>query len=248
MCINQHTFGHHPYTNIDGADPDINTGAALEPEVLRIKKQQSWFARYLNQHIYMPFFYALISHKMRIQDWTVFFGKNEVVRLNPPTPKDWGYFLLGKVSFFALHVLIPMQFVSLPKALELWWTAEASGSLYIVLLFLASHVVGEVEWPLPDKDKKMSQNWTELQIRATSDYATDSWITTFMTGALNHQTAHHLFPGVNQFHYPAITPIIRRTCEEFNVPYHYQPNMFKAVGAHFNHLYTMGRTPKDHSN
>ena len=24
--MHQHTLGHHPYTNIDGADPDIRTG------------------------------------------------------------------------------------------------------------------------------------------------------------------------------------------------------------------------------
>ena len=27
--IHQHTFGHHPYTNIDGADPDVVTGEAV---------------------------------------------------------------------------------------------------------------------------------------------------------------------------------------------------------------------------
>ena len=29
VWINQHTFGHHPYTNIDGSDPDINTSAVV---------------------------------------------------------------------------------------------------------------------------------------------------------------------------------------------------------------------------
>ena len=41
-------------------------------------------------------------------------------------------------------------------------------------------------------------------------------------GALNHQTAHHLFPGVLQYYYPQITPIIQAACKEFNVPYHYK--------------------------
>ena len=43
-----------------------------------------------------------------------------------------------------------------------------------------------------------------------------------LSGALNHQTAHHLFPGVLQYYYPQITPIIQAACKEFNVPYHYK--------------------------
>ena len=35
----------------------------------------------------------------------------------------------------------------------------------------------------------------ELQVRTTQDYCTDSWIWYFLSGGLNHQTAHHLFPG-----------------------------------------------------
>ncbi len=29
VWIHQHTMGHHPYTNIDGADPDIVTAAQV---------------------------------------------------------------------------------------------------------------------------------------------------------------------------------------------------------------------------
>ena len=39
-------------------------------------------------------------------------------------------------------------------------------------------------------------NRAELQVAATQDYCTDSWFWTLLTGALNHQTAHHLFPGI----------------------------------------------------
>ncbi len=35
----------------------------------------------------------------------------------------------------------------------------------------------------------------EMQVRTTRDYCTDSWLWYFLSGGLNHQTAHHLFPG-----------------------------------------------------
>ncbi len=36
----------------------------------------------------------------------------------------------------------------------------------------------------------------EMQVRTARDYCTDSWLWYFLSGGLNHQTAHHLFPGM----------------------------------------------------
>ena len=59
----------------------------------------------------------------------------------------------------------------------------------------------------------------EFQCATTKDFATDSWFWTVFTGVLNHQTVHHLFPGIIQSHYPKIRPIIAETCKEFGVRY-----------------------------
>jgi fatty acid desaturase len=59
-------------------------------------------------------------------------------------------------------------------------------------------------------------------VDTTQDYAHDSWFWNVFSGALNHQTTHHIFPGVNQYYYPQISPIIQKTAKEFNVPYHYK--------------------------
>ena len=75
--MHQHTLGHHPYTNIDGADPDIRTSdrvsmhystldgniynnCALQ-DVRRIKWRQKWLPRYFYQHIYVPMLYCVVS-------------------------------------------------------------------------------------------------------------------------------------------------------------------------------------------
>ena len=34
-----------------------------------------------------------------------------------------------------------------------------------------------------------------MQVAVTRDYSTDSWFFSVITGAMNFQTAHHLFPG-----------------------------------------------------
>ena len=58
-------------------------------------------------------------------------------------------------------------------------------SYYLALSFQSSHVVGEVAWPVPDKNNQIHRDWSEMQVDTTVDYATDSWATTFFTGTGN---------------------------------------------------------------
>jgi len=62
----------------------------------------------------------------------------------------------------------------------------------------------------------------------------------FLCGALNYQTEHHLFPGVSQYHYPAIAPIVRDVCKKYGHPYIYVPSMWEALKLHVVYLKQMG--------
>ncbi len=83
-----------------------------------------------------------------------------------------------------------------------------------------------------------------MQVATTQDYATNSWFWTVFTGALNHQTTHHLFPGIIQSHYPKITPILAQTCKEFGLPYHCKNSFKEALGCHIGHLKNLGQNSK----
>lgn len=64
-----------------------------------------------------------------------------------------------------------------------------------------------------------------------------------LTGALNHQVAHHLFPYVLQSYYPLITPIIQETCAEFGIKYNCEANLFQVIRNHIKYLFEMGQEP-----
>ena len=81
----------------------------------------------------------------------------------------------------------------------------------------------------------------EMQVATTQDYATNSWFWTVITGALNHQTTHHLFPGVNQSHYFRITPIVAQTCMEYGIKYHCADSTIEGLGSHIRHLKKLGQ-------
>ncbi|CAG8615962.1 4596_t:CDS:10 [Cetraspora pellucida] len=237
----KHAFGHHIYTNIAGCDPDLVTN---DPDIRRIKPSQRWYSRYVNQHLFVPILYGFLAIKVRIQDIPIlyFVGSNDKIRINPITTWHTCVFWSGKV-FFVLHrIIIPLMIsFSAWKVFLLFAIADAVSSYWLALTFQANHVVGEVEWPLPDKDGLIQKDWAEMQIITTQDYAHDSRFITSIVGSLNYQAVHHVFPQVSQHHYHMIGPIVKETCREFG------NTLWEAIGSHIRHLRFLGLKPEDHS-
>ena len=42
-------------------------------------------------------------------------------------------------------------------------------------------------------------------------------------------------------HYPAISRIVRETCEKYGIPYHAHPTLFSALHSHFATLRRLGQ-------
>lgn len=242
---NQHTFGHHTYTNIDGSDPDIYTAQKV-PDVRRIKPLQSWFPGHRIQHLYMPIVYPLLAFKMKLEDFHTFYVmKKATIRFNPLTTSQLAMFLGEKLVHVSMRLIIPYFFVPFTTLLLLNLVADVVTGMWQAVISQLTHINHKVEWPQPDPvDNKYDIHWAEMQIATTVDFATDSWFWSMITGTVNHQVAHHLFPGVLQTHYPKITPIVRQTCAEFGIKYNSLPTIWDALSQHFSYLNVMGLNPK----
>ncbi|XP_011404460.2 PREDICTED: acyl-lipid (8-3)-desaturase-like [Amphimedon queenslandica] len=239
----QHIYGHHKFTNVEGSDPDIVTTKNVH-SIWRIKKQQPWISRYLYQHIYMPFVFSLLTIKIKLQDFhTMYILKKGPVRMNPPTPMIWAEFFFVKTFHVFMLYYVPLYYMTWSRMLLLNLIYELSFGFYLAFLTQITHVNTKVIWPDPDEAKKVytHKTWAELQVLTTTDYATDGWLWTIMSGSLNHQIAHHLFPGVIQSHYRHITPIVRQTCKDFGIQYNYEEGLSGTVYSHFKYLLNMGR-------
>jgi fatty acid desaturase len=247
VWIYQHTLGHHPYTNVDHADPDIVTAANELPDLRRIKETQTWLPRYFYQHFYMPLLYGLLAVKTRIQEFYILFlfRKNGTIRVNRLSAMQWFLYFGGKIFFYTYRIVIPLL-AGMPvwQLLSITVACDMFSSYYLALIFQVSHVNSNVKWPLPDENNVVHADWWKLQILTTQDYSTDSWFVTFMTGALNHQTAHHVFPGIAQCYLPIVTPIVKKTCEDFGVQYNYCGTLWDALSSHVGHLKRLGSIDK----
>ena len=105
-----------------------------------------------------------------------------------------------------------------------------------------SHVSPQLAFPeLPAEGGPLKEEWAVQQCESTVDYGRGAWLMTFLCGALNYQSVHHLFPGVSQYHYPAIAPIVQRVCKQHKVKYNLlEGGFWEAFKLHYQHLVTYG--------
>ena len=80
----------------------------------------------------------------------------------------------------------------------------------------------------------------KLQVMSAVDYCTDSWFWFILSGGINHQTSHHLFPEMAQGHYLWVTPLLKETCQEFGVQYNCMTSFREAWETHIEFLKNMG--------
>jgi acyl-lipid (8-3)-desaturase len=239
--LHQHLLGHHPFTSIEELDPDIVTA---DPDARRIKPSQRWLPLYKWQHIYMPLLYGLLAPKFRVNDVTIVMSSraNGAIRMNAPDAWHWFNFVAGKLFFFVWRFALPAASIGVFNAWLLCFVADLAISYYLALVFQPNHVVNEAMMLSVDKaTNTIDMDWAEMQVRTTIDYGLDSRLTHFLTGGLNFQVVHHLFPGVCQLHYADIYPIVMDTCQEYNIPYASVPTYWDALKCHFRYLYDMGQ-------
>jgi fatty acid desaturase (delta-4 desaturase) len=96
-------------------------------------------------------------------------------------------------------------------------------SLTLGLLFALSH-----NFEHSDRDPTYSTRkndepvcWFKSQVETSSTYG--SFISGYLTGGLNFQVEHHLFPRMSSAWYPYIAPTVREICKKHGVKYAYYP-------------------------
>jgi len=92
--------------------------------------------------------------------------------------------------------------------------------------------------------RKNDEDWGVHQVLSSHNYATDSLLALHLSGGLNLQIEHHLFPPVHYHHYPALSKIVRETCKEFGIPYVTSDSFLDALRRHNDLMKKMGSADK----
>ena len=163
-----------------------------------------------------------------------------------PNPwRQWTVLVATKILYATIWIVIPMIFF--PMA---WWqiligfvVMHYTAGLILSLVFQLAHVIEDTTMPLPDESGTMKNTWAIHQLFTTVNFSTRNRIINWFTGGLNHQVEHHIFPNISHIHYTRIASIVKKTAQEFNLPYHEYRTTRAAIAAHFRHLKLMGMKP-----
>ncbi|MFN5335569.1 MAG: fatty acid desaturase family protein [Bacteroidota bacterium] len=235
----KHNIIHHAYTNIDGVDDDID----IQPW-MRMSTTQKKYGFHKYQHRYFWVLYALLYiFWIFILDYSKYFKKKiGEMPLKKMHINDHVVFWLFKALHLFVFVGLPIYQVGFLPWLIGFLSATIFAGLVLSIVFQLAHTVEHTHFPMPSEDDgKMSDEWAVHQLKTTANFATNNKLISFLVGGLNFQVEHHLFPKISHVHYPAISKIIRSTCEEFNVPYIEYPKMREALRSHVLYLKEIGR-------
>ena len=242
----QHNTLHHGYTNIEGHDEDI-----APIGVLRFSPHQPYKTIYRYQYLYAWFFYSLMTISwITMNDFKRLIRYNKMGATFTREKRFSTHFtdlVLSKILYYSIFLLVPI--LVLPVAWY-WVVAgfivmHATGGIILSTIFQTAHVVPSSNYPLPDVNNKIDNNWAVHQLYTTSDFSPNSKIFSWFIGGLNYQVIHHLFPQVSHVHYKNLAPIVQATAQKYGLPYHVNRNFLVAVLEHAKMLKQLGRKAEE---
>jgi linoleoyl-CoA desaturase len=148
-----------------------------------------------------------------------------------------------KILYYTYTLIIPM--IMLPFApwviILAFLTMHMITGVLLSLVFQTAHVMPSTEFPLPDKNGIIANNWTIHQLATTTNFSPRSRFFSWMIGGLNFQIEHHLCPNICHVHYKKISRIVAETAAEYGIPYHTKKTFVAAVVDHVKMLRQLGR-------
>jgi linoleoyl-CoA desaturase len=221
----KHNIIHHTYTNIDGVDDDINNMPFLRQCSTQPLKPMHRF-----QSAYMFVLYGFTSLFMFFMDYIKYFSKKVyTTALKPMDFKEHFMFWVGKLFFIAFYIVLPIMLIGWK-----WWLAgfiisQFTLGLTLAIVFQLAHVVEHAEFDSAGVDPvKIENEWAIHQVKTTANFA------------FSNKLEHHLFPRISHIHYPAISKIVKETCEKFDLNYIYFPTTRSAIASHVRFMHNMG--------
>jgi fatty acid desaturase len=157
--------------------------------------------------------------------------------LQPLRTVDYITFYAGKVIFTLIMIVTPLYLYGWEGLWKYILPIELIGGEFLASTFVVSHNTEEIHY-------NFEGDWAEMQIRSSANWSPHSTIWWLVSGGLNFQIEHHLFPGICHVHYPAISEIVKNTCKEFNIPYNSHPTFSHIYWSHVEGIRKLGQPEK----
>lgn len=224
IWTNTHVRSHHV---------DTLTGEDLQDQypLKRVQPTAPHRGWHRGQHLYMWAIYLLALPLWALQDLVAslisLFTDRYMSRRYTFARRLENTFAIAFNLLFA--VAMPFFFLDWKSALLVCLLSNMISSLLVVVQIVINHEVPETMSRVVAGEPI---DWGAHQVLTSHNYGVGSRLALHLSGGLNMQVEHHLFPGVHYTHYPALSPIVQRTCAEFGLPYFTSTHVWQAIGKH----------------
>lgn len=238
----QHNVKHHTYTNIYGADEDVNNG-----DVVRLSPYSDYKSYHKYQHIYSWVLYLLGTFS-----WVTIKDFRQLQQYKRERMATFSYgqemtkLIITKLLYWGYTLAIPMLVMNVP----FWYviigfiTVHFVAGFILTVVFQLAHIVENLEHDIVQDPTKIEHSWAVHQILTTANFSRKNPFLNWYLGGLNFQIEHHLFPHICHIHYTKISKIVEKAVADYNMEYQEFPNIFKAIASHYRTLKQFSKGPK----
>jgi len=229
-----HQVGHHAYCNDVTLDPDVHSSFPI----VRLDSSQQWKPYHRFQFIYAPIAFCFLWISIQLQDLACLFdAKFFDVSFKGTKSLEIVLGVLLKVMHFCWIVVLPCQIHGLNVMLFPWMACFGFGGFCLASMFIVSHNVDETKIMADDTTK----DWARQQIETSTSWG--GRIGSFLSGGLNLQIEHHLFPCMAHHLYSDVQVIVKDECAKQGITYSAYGTLFPNFIDHIKFLYHMGQAP-----
>lgn len=238
----QHNVLHHTYTNIHGHDEDI-----ADKPILRLSPEGKWYPIHRLQQ-----YYAILLYGLSTISWVTtkdfrqlrqYIKEGMLEKIGGNATQIYLELIVSKLLYFVVFFGLPLWLGNLSYGWYLlgFLFMHLIAGVVTTVVFQLAHVVDHTDFFQPNEANQLPNAWAEHQMRTTSNFARKNKLLSWYVGGLNFQIEHHLFTHISHVHYKDIAPIVKKTAEEFQIPYYEHKTLGQAIYSHWEMLGKLGR-------
>lgn len=213
-----HNYLHHHFTNVRGKDHDIGYG------VLRVDPEAKWYRWNLAQPLIFTALGSLFQWGVGLhdlaEDWVI--GEKPDLEKMRPKLSEIGRKALRQLTkdYVGFPLLaLPLGVPSAAAVLTGNAAANLIRNVWSFAVIFCGHFPDGVElFDEETLDGETRGEWYYRQIRGSANF-TGGPLMDVMSGNLNHQVEHHLYPDMPSNRYAEAAPRVREVCARHGITY-----------------------------